>query len=65
MTGEALHPEWQAIASRQDRAFGADMQALRLMQDTYDIARARQNRDGVSACRTVPPVAAGTQHKLI
>jgi antitoxin HigA-1 len=58
----ALSPE---MAIRLEKAFGADMEALMLMQSRYDIAQARAHQDKIKIGRYEPPTAAETQPKLI
>jgi addiction module HigA family antidote len=47
----ALSPE---MAIRLEKAFGADMEKLMRIQNTYDIALARQHQDKIRVARYVP-----------
>jgi addiction module HigA family antidote len=58
----ALSPE---MAIRMEKAFGASMEDLMRMQNSYDIALARQNLDEITVSRYVPQITNDTQAKLI
>jgi addiction module HigA family antidote len=47
----SLSPE---MAIRLDKAFGADMETLMRMQNSYDIARARQHEGTIKVARFEP-----------
>jgi antitoxin HigA-1 len=47
----ALSPD---MAIRLDKAFGADMETLMRMQNSYDIAKAKQRRGEISVARFKP-----------
>jgi addiction module HigA family antidote len=47
----ALSPE---MAIRLDKAFGADMETLMRMQNSYDIAQARQRESAIKVARFEP-----------
>jgi len=42
------------MAIRLDKAFGADMETLMRMQNSYDIAQAKQRRDAIKVTRFEP-----------
>lgn len=53
------------MAIRLEKAFGADMEALMRMQNTYDIARARTRRDEIKIRPYEPEANDNAQTKLI
>lgn len=58
----ALSPE---MAIRLEKAFGASMEDLMRMQNSYDIALARQSQDDIKVARFEPQITADAQPKLI
>jgi plasmid maintenance system antidote protein VapI len=42
------------MAIRLDKAFGADMETLMRMQNSYDIAQAKQRQDAIKVARFEP-----------
>ncbi|WP_152048847.1 HigA family addiction module antitoxin [Aureimonas psammosilenae] len=58
----ALSPE---MGLRIEKAFGISMDTLMRMQNSYDIAQARQREDQINVARYTPPAPRAEQPKLI
>lgn len=53
------------MAIRLEKAFGADLESLMRMQNTYDIACARAHQDKIKVRRYEPEANDNTQSRLI